>query len=131
MTEAMSDSRAADTNRLVSLIINYIPLDLATSLAPPLLLNDKSKRGWNHNITAAALCPLKLRAMFHLDPMYACYYQTTFLRPNNTFTDYFVTAYKVGRLGSRPAITHASYTPTLLNTTAETVQMVSFVGIYL
>ncbi|KAF8258168.1 hypothetical protein EI94DRAFT_1184096 [Lactarius quietus] len=77
MTDLMSDARASDTNRIVSHIITYIPLDFAaSSVAPPLLLNNKSKRGWNHNTTAAALCPLKLRTTFLIDPMYAPHLQT-------------------------------------------------------
>ncbi|KAF8274404.1 hypothetical protein EI94DRAFT_1825418 [Lactarius quietus] len=70
MTDLMSDARASDTNCIISHIITYIPLDFAAlSVAPPLLLNDKSKRGWNHNTTAAALCPLKLRTTFLIDPI--------------------------------------------------------------
>lgn len=71
----MSDARASDSNRLVSHIITYIPCDIATSsiTTPLMLLNDKSKRGWNHNSTAAVLCPLKLRTTFLRDPLYACF----------------------------------------------------------
>ena len=71
----MSNARASNTNRLVSLVVTYIPHDLATSSVATPLLNDKSKRGWNHNTTAAALCPLKLRTQFLHDPMYASYSQ--------------------------------------------------------
>ena len=66
----MSDARASDTNRLVSQVITYIPFNSTAPSAPLQLLNDKSKRGWNHDTTAAALCPLKLRATFLLDTMY-------------------------------------------------------------
>lgn len=71
----MSDARASDTNRLVSLVVTYIPHDLATSSVATPLLNNKSKRGWDHNTTAAALCPLKLRTQFLHDPMYVPYSQ--------------------------------------------------------
>ena len=47
---------------------------MTSSVATP-LLNDKSKRGWNHNTTATALCPLKLCTQFLHDPMYAPYSQ--------------------------------------------------------
>jgi hypothetical protein len=73
MTEIMSDARVCDTSCLMSFIIAYLPHDLATSTVPPLLLNDKSKQGWNHTTMAAVLCPLKLHARFLLDPMYALY----------------------------------------------------------
>ncbi|KAI9429458.1 hypothetical protein H4582DRAFT_2028506 [Lactarius indigo] len=70
ITELMSDARACDTNRLVTHIVEYIPLNTTTpSVTPPLLSNEKTKRGWNHNSTAAALCPIKLRTLFNLDPI--------------------------------------------------------------
>ncbi|KAH9025255.1 hypothetical protein EDB83DRAFT_2427662 [Lactarius deliciosus] len=97
ITELMSDARATDTNRLVAHIIEYIPLNItASSVTPPLPSHEKTMRGWNHNSTAAALCPIKLRTQFDLDPIgfrnsvqsgalriktgdYPC-----FLYPNNT-----------------------------------------------
>ena len=69
----MGDARSSDTNRLVTHIITYLPRDLALSTRFPPILNDKSKRGWNHNTTAAALCPLKLHTTFLHDPMYVRY----------------------------------------------------------
>ncbi|KAI9461998.1 hypothetical protein BJY52DRAFT_1185340 [Lactarius psammicola] len=69
MNVLMSDARACDTNRLVSHVLTYIPLDITTVSVPPLPPNDKSRQGWNHNATATALCPLKLRARFNLDPI--------------------------------------------------------------
>ena len=50
----MSDARASDSNHLVPHIITYIPCDITTSsiTTPLMLLNDKSKRGWNHCCTA-------------------------------------------------------------------------------
>ncbi|KAH9015479.1 hypothetical protein EDB85DRAFT_2156650 [Lactarius pseudohatsudake] len=97
ITEVMSDARATDTNRLVAHIIEYLPLDITMfTVIPPLPSHEKTMRGWNHNSTAAALCPIKLRTQFVLDPIgfrnsvqsgtlriktgdYPC-----FLYPNNT-----------------------------------------------
>ncbi len=76
MTELMSDARASDTNRLVSHVLTYIPLDITTVSVPLLLPNDKSRRGWNHDATAVALCPLKLRTKFALDPLYVLHSAT-------------------------------------------------------
>ena len=67
MTELMADARSCDTNRLVTHILAYMPRDFTVTSGPPPVLVDKSKRGWNHNSTAAALCPLKLRTKFTLD----------------------------------------------------------------
>ncbi|KAI9445896.1 hypothetical protein H4582DRAFT_2052041 [Lactarius indigo] len=61
MAELMSDARACDTNRLVERVLSYIPFDVTTVPIPLLSPSDKSRRGWNHDATAAALCPLKLR----------------------------------------------------------------------
>lgn len=38
---------------------------------PPIIGSKKSNRGWNHNATAAALCPLRLRTEFDEDPLCA------------------------------------------------------------
>ncbi|KAF8258693.1 hypothetical protein EI94DRAFT_1707752 [Lactarius quietus] len=73
MTTLMFDARSSDTNCLVSHVITYIPCELtAPSIASPLLLNDKSKHGWNHNLTAAVLCSLKMCATFLNDPLAFC-----------------------------------------------------------
>ncbi|KAH9040989.1 hypothetical protein EDB85DRAFT_2140153 [Lactarius pseudohatsudake] len=69
MAELMSDARASDTNCLVEHVLSYIPFDITTVPIPSLSPNDKSRQGWNHDATAAALCPLKLRTQFNLDPI--------------------------------------------------------------
>ncbi|KAH9166552.1 hypothetical protein EDB89DRAFT_1984315 [Lactarius sanguifluus] len=69
LAELMSDARATDTNRLVDRVLSYIPFNISTDPIPLLPPGDKSRRGWNHDATAAALCPLKLRTQFKLDPI--------------------------------------------------------------
>jgi hypothetical protein len=41
-------------------------------ITPPIIGSRKDTRGWNHNATAAALCPLKYREEFNANPLYVC-----------------------------------------------------------
>jgi hypothetical protein len=73
MGTAMRAARAEDSNLLKKHIIGYLPFDLAKeSVMPPIVGKDKSDRGWNHQWTARALCPLSKLEMFDENPMYVC-----------------------------------------------------------
>jgi hypothetical protein len=41
-------------------------------ITPPIIGSRKDNRGWNHNATAAALCPLRYREEFDANPLYVC-----------------------------------------------------------
>jgi hypothetical protein len=60
-----------------------LPLDpVRDVITPPIIGSKKSIRGWNHNATAAALCPLRFRAEFDENPLCVCF---SFLLLNYSF----------------------------------------------
>jgi len=63
-------ARSEDINKVRYAIVEILPLDpVRDVITPPIIGSKKSNRGWNHNATAAALCPLRLRAEFDEDPL--------------------------------------------------------------
>jgi len=70
MGMAMRAARAEDSNLLKKHIVGYLPFDMTKeSVMPPIVGKDKSDRGWNHQWTARALCPLSKVEGFDENPM--------------------------------------------------------------
>jgi hypothetical protein len=74
-----NEARSQDINTVRYAIGETLPLDpLKDVITPPIIGSKKSIRGWNHNMTAAALCPLRLRAEFDEDPLcvhfFSCFF---------------------------------------------------------
>jgi len=69
MEATMSDAMSQDCNSVRYNIIGHLPLNPSVQqVTPPIVGSSKANRGWRHHQTAAALCPLRLRAEFDEDP---------------------------------------------------------------
>jgi len=78
-----NDARSQDINTVRYAIPEVLPLNPhVDAINPPIVGSKKNNRGWNHNATAAALCPLRLCAEFDEDPLYVSMFRHT-----NNFTN--------------------------------------------
>ncbi|KAF8165839.1 hypothetical protein B0H34DRAFT_671581 [Crassisporium funariophilum] len=73
MEATMNDAMSQDCNSVRYNIIGQLPLNPSVQqVTPPIVGSSKANRGWRHHQTAAALCPLRLRADFDEDPNAFC-----------------------------------------------------------
>jgi hypothetical protein len=65
-----NDALSQDINRARYAINEILPFNPHTEVInPPMVGSKKSIRGWNHDMTATALCPLRLQEEFDRDPL--------------------------------------------------------------